>query len=171
MLHHQNHVFQGNRASRYRKSSIVHTTRTLQKKRCIVITARVRSTREGNIYTWECLSVHHWWGEGTPSKVWEVPHPRCGWEGVGRGTPSQVWVGVLYPRSGWEVPHPRSGLGVPCPRSGWGGVPHPRSGGYPIPGLNGWGVPHPRSGLGGTWGYPLPGDTPHHDWMGSPPPH
>ena len=23
------------------------------------ITPRVRSTREGNIYTWECLSVHH----------------------------------------------------------------------------------------------------------------
>ena len=23
-----------------------------------VITARVRSAREGNVYTWECLSVH-----------------------------------------------------------------------------------------------------------------
>ena len=29
-----------------------------------VFTARVRSTREGNIYTWECLSVHHRWGGG-----------------------------------------------------------------------------------------------------------
>ena len=43
------------------------------------ITARVRSTREGNIYTWECLSVHHWWGVPTLSQVW-----------VGGGTPSQV---------------------------------------------------------------------------------
>ena len=29
-----------------------------------VITARVRSTREGNIYTWKCLSVHFWGGGG-----------------------------------------------------------------------------------------------------------
>ena len=59
--------------------------------------------------------------------------------------------------------------------SGWGGVPHPRSGwwggtpsqvwmvggylGYPQPGLD-----------GGTQGTPMTGlGTPHHDWMGYPP--
>ena len=31
-----------------------------------VITARVRSTREGNIYTWKCLSVHFLGGGGDP---------------------------------------------------------------------------------------------------------
>ena len=35
---------------------------TLNSRVNLLITARVRSTREGNIYTWECLSVHHWWG-------------------------------------------------------------------------------------------------------------
>ena len=30
-----------------------------------IITARVRSTREGNIYTWKCLSVHFFGGGGT----------------------------------------------------------------------------------------------------------
>ena len=30
----------------------------------LIFTACVRSTREGNIYTWECLSVHHWWWGG-----------------------------------------------------------------------------------------------------------
>ena len=33
---------------------------------------------------------------------------------------------------------------------GGGGVPHPRVGGVPRPGLDGGGVPHPRSGVGGT---------------------
>ena len=75
-----------------------------------VFTARVRSTREGNIYTWECLSVHpadwrggwvtpsqvqaggtpsSWWGWGTPSQVQ-----------VGGGTPSQVQVGLPHPTDG-----------------------------------------------------------------------
>ena len=61
----------------------------------------------------------------------------------GEGTPSQVWVR---------------------------GIPHPRSGGYPVPGLGGgtpfqvcgggtssqfWGGVYPVPGLGG--GYPIPG--------------
>ena len=117
----------------------------------VIFTARVHSTREGNIYTWECLSVDHCRGG--------VPHPRSGGYPisglVAGGTPSQVWLeGVPQPRSGLggcpipglarEVPHPRSGRGIPHPRSGQG-VPHPRSG---------WGEPHPRSGWGG---YPIPG--------------
>ena len=54
-----------------------------------IVTGRVRSTREGNIYTWECLSVHHWW-RGYP-----VPRLGGGYpiSGLGGGTPSQVWVG------------------------------------------------------------------------------
>ena len=45
-----------------------------------IITAHVRSTREGNIYTWKCLSVH-FWGGGVP--------------GPGRGGPrSQIFRGV-----------------------------------------------------------------------------
>ena len=69
-----------------------------------VITTHVRSARESNIYTCECMSVHHRWGGGTPS---------------------QVWMG--------GVPHPRSGRGVPHPRSGQGGTPSQvwTRGGYP----------------------------------------
>ena len=92
-----------------------------------------------------------------------VPHPRYRWW---EGTPSQVWMvgGVPHPRSGW--------WGVPCPRSGWWG-------GYPIPGLDGGGTlsqvwmmgvtPHPRGlppGLPTMTGW----GTPHHDWIGTPPP-
>ena len=86
-----------------------------------LITIHVCSTREGNIYTWKCLSVHHWWG-GTLSQVWvggyPIPgldgggYPVPGLENGGGGTPSQVWMvgGILHPRSGWwGVSHPRSG--------------------------------------------------------------
>ena len=100
----------------------------------MIFTARVRSTREGNIYTWECLSVHHC-GGGYPISglvAGGIPHPRPG------GVPHPR-SGGTHPRSGWGVPHPRSGRGVPHPRSGWGGtpsqvllgIPHLRSGGYP----------------------------------------
>ena len=95
------------------------------------ITARVRSTREGNIYIWECLSVQQWSGR-TPSQV-VCPIPGLGGYsvpglgGVG-GTPSQVWVG-----------------GYPCnrlARSGWWGVPRGTPG-YPPTIMTGWGVPPP----------------------------
>ena len=78
------------------------------------------------------------------------------------GTPSQVWVGGT----------PSQVRGVPHLRSGWGGVPHPRSR---------WGVPHFKSGFGGYpisgWGgtlsqdrgYPIPGQgkggTPSQVWV------
>ena len=162
--------------------------------RCLVIyvfTARVRSTREGNINTWECLSVHHQGGYPVPglgggvtppSQVWMVgggvPYPRSGLWGV---YPSQVWMvaGVPHPRSGWWGGVPRvpprpdlNGGGIPTPaKSRWWGVPHLRSGWwggtlgylrYPQPGLDGKGVPQVPPMTG--WG------TPHHDWMGYPPP-
>ena len=104
-----------------------------------VITARVRSTRKGNIYTWECLSVHIA-GRG-------VPHPRS-WEG---GTPSQVWVG--------RVPHLRSRW-VPWPGLDDGGYP-----GYP-PRLE-MGYP-PRPGMGYPLLRPGMGYPPHLEW-GTPP--
>ena len=112
------------------------------------ITARVRSTREDNIYTWECLSVHiaggggvpcpRSWG-GTTSQVW-----------LGGGTPSQVWLGGTHLRSGdWGYLGypPRPGMGyppdqvwmryspwtldrVPSPQT-WDGVPPPTWDGPP----------------------------------------
>ena len=82
-----------------------------------VITARVRSTREGNVLTRVCVSVHSCWG-GRGG----VPHLRSCREG-GLGTPSQVWPGGECPIPGLArggVPHSRSGRGVPHPRSEWG---------------------------------------------------
>ena len=54
-----------------------------------VVTARIRRTTEGNVFTLATISE----GGGTPSQIW-----------VGGGTPSQVWMGG-------GVPHPRSGQG------------------------------------------------------------
>ena len=45
----------------------------------LIFTARVRSTREGNIYTWECLSVHHCGLFATRSKLWPFCYSLCGW--------------------------------------------------------------------------------------------
>ena len=68
-----------------------------------------------------------------------------------------------------RVPHPKSG-GYPIPDQGK--VPHLRSGGggTPIPGL-GWGGPHPRSWLGGTLSQVggTQGGTPQRPEMGHPP--
>ena len=79
-----------------------------------VITARIRRMTEGNVFTLSIISGRG----GTPSDV-------CGWGG---GTPSQVWmVGGRYPSQVWMVGGgtlARSGWwGVPCPRSGWWGYP------------------------------------------------
>ena len=93
----------------------------------MVFTARVRSTREGNVLTPVFVSVHTYGGGGYPIS------------GLGKGgTPSQVRVGG----------YPISGLGR-------GGTPFQVQvgRGYPIPGL-GRGVPHPRSRWGGTHSTP-----------------
>ena len=100
----------------------------------VIITARIRRKREGNI----SVCPHLWDGGGVGTGV---PHSRFGWEGC------------LIPRSGWRrgVPHPRSGWGVTHPMSGWGipGYPHHpsqvpgRQDGVPHIGT-GWGIPHPR---------------------------
>ena len=91
-----------------------------------LITARIRRMREGTVLSFFCQSTHR-----------RVPCPRS--EG--------------YPIPGLD----RGYLGYPPPaRSGWWGVPHPRSGqgGYhPQPGLDGGEYPIP--GLdGGYLGYP-----------------
>ena len=96
------------------------------------------------------MSVQLFGGGGTPSQVWVgVPYPRSGWGGtlsqvwVGGGTLSQVWVGGT-PSQVWTGRYPE---GTPQVRSGWWGVP--------------WGIPPP-------W---LDGVHPHHVLMGPPPPH
>ena len=104
-----------------------------------IITARVCSTREGNIYTWKCLSVHFWGGVPDPALDGGVPGLRSR-----GGTQSQV-LGVTSLRSG-EVPHLRLG----GTQSQVGGVLSLRSGGYSVSGLGGY----PVSGLGGYPGYP-----------------
>ena len=97
-----------------------------------IITARVRSTREGTVFTGVCLLTFR---GGYPIQVWMVggyPIPGLG------GTPSQ---GGTPARSWWMGGTPSRGRGTPA-RSWWWGVPHPR--GVPQPGLDG----------GGYLGYP-----------------
>ena len=126
-----------------------------------LITARVRSTREGNIYTWKYLFVHHWgWGGGVnqPGSRQGVPHPSW-WGG---GYPSNLfWQGCItsFPTEGTPIlpdrvggyPHLADGGGNP---SGWWGYPRVP----PWLGLDG--VPPSRTG----WGTP-----PCQNWMGYPP--
>ena len=83
-----------------------------------------------------CLSVHTSTG-GTPSQVWVgVLHPRSGW----RGTQSQVWM-ERFPIPGLGVPHPSQVWmveevpGVPPARSRWWGVPPPGLDGGVYPGV------------------------------------
>ena len=135
----------------------------------MIFTARVRSTRGGNVLTRVCVSVHTCRGNPISGLSGGYPIPGLrGYpiSGLG-GTPSQVQVGGYpisglgregtlsqvrgYPISGmgrgdtWDTPQPGlDGGGVPqCSGLGRKGVPHLRSG---------WGVPHLRSG-----GYPVPG--------------
>ena len=101
-----------------------------------IVTARVRSTREGNIYTWECLfTIGGVGGYPIPGLDGGGRYPvpgsgRGGYPilGSGRGYPIQLMAG--YPIPGLD-----------------GGVPHPADGGYPIPGLDGG---TPSSWQGGT---------------------
>ena len=85
----------------------------------LFFTARVRSTREGNIYTWECLSVHNCGGGGYPVL------------GLGEGgTPSQVW---------WQGGYPIPGL--------VGGYPLPPDLRWGTPLDLGWGTPKTWDGV------------------------
>ena len=139
-----------------------------------LVTARVRITREGTVFTGVCLSTfrgvpHHrsrqrgvpcprarWGRYPIPGPTGGVPHP-ANWGG---STPPQVQVAVPYPAddgegypmSRWGIPHPADG-GVPHPRSRWE-VSHPADAGYSIPGSGG-GYPTSRTG----WGTPPPSKT------------
>ena len=100
-----------------KKVSIVHNF--------IIITARVRSMREGNIYTLECLSVYHWFGGGYPipgpvreGGRYPIPGLDGGYpfQGPGGGYPIPGLDGgtpPLHPDLGWVTPHPDLGWGTP----------------------------------------------------------
>ena len=90
-----------------------------------VITARIHSTREDNIYTWECRSVHLWWGGGG------VPH-LADRGGGGRGG---------YPIQLTEYPHPR--LDEVLPIQDWTGYPLVQDWMGYTPSKTGWGIPPP----------------------------
>ena len=109
----------------------VHFVWLLSPNKLEIFTARIRRMGEGTVFSL-FVSPHLDGGGGTLSQVW-----------VGGGTSSQVRVGGTS--GGYPVP----GLGSTPSRSGWWGVPHPRSGGYPIPGLDGGGIP-PQPGLDGV---------------------
>ena len=154
-----------------------------------VITDRVRSTREGNVYTWECLSVHTGEGEGTTIKC-------DGWllqSSVTRGTPILLPDRGVHPSRQGVPPSflmggPLSFLIRGTPILPNGGLPHPSwLGGGPLAGT-GWGHHHQWMGLDGAtlqlglngvtppgtgWGTPTPtwdwmGYTPTWNWMGYP---
>ena len=112
------------------------------------------------VFTGVCLLNFRGGGVPCPRSVGGGSTPCKVWVGGG-GTPSQVWVGG-YPGQVWMV-------GGGTPSQVWVGVPCPRSGGYPIPGLDGGGVPCPRSEGGtparsGWWGGYL-GYPPGQVWM------
>ena len=159
-----------------------------------VITARVRSMREGTVFTGVCLFTLL--GGGVPrypSNQWRDPI-QCRYRGVG---------GTSYPfccgREDYSYPFWwGEGRGIVTP-SFLVGVSHLANRRYPhladrwvpwgTPCQTGWGYPPPLWGLdGGTpsigtgWGTSLSGlycgtpsigtgwGTPHQDWMGVPPP-
>ena len=121
-----------------------------------ILTARVRSTTGGYVFTGVCLfnfrgGVPHVRSGGEPpSQVWGVPHLRFGWgypiSGSGGGYPVQFLMvgGTPRARSGWQGEYPGYspnktwvlpdlGWGTPPPsRPSWGNLPHPGMG-YPPP--------------------------------------
>ena len=147
----------------------------------VIFTARVRSKREGNIHTWECLSVHYRW-RGVPNLAdggYPIPGPGGGgypiqlmggggFPDLGGGYPIQLTRG--YPIQLMGVPHSRYRWGAPHSRSRQGGTPSSLGQGwYPIPGMDGGtlGYPHPRlNGVLDGWMEYLPVQ----DCMGYPPP-
>ena len=90
----------------------------------VIFTAHVRSTKEGNIYTWEYLSVHIV-GGGYPVLGWGgvTPRPGMGYPpDLGLGTSPWTWDWVPAPPQTWDWVPP----GPPSMASTWyaaGGMP------------------------------------------------
>ena len=128
----------------------------------ILVTDRIRSTREGYVLTRVCpsmiLSVHTW-GEGYPSQVQAgggvplpgpasrgVPHLRYSPSDLARGVPRQGGYATLHtPHLTWPGEYPTSD--PPCRT--WPGGGNPTS----------------STPIGPGWGYPTLG-TPHQTWLG-----
>ena len=101
-----------------------------------IFTARVRSTREGNVYTWECLSIHRM-GRGYLSSSWWGDHPDGTYHPAKRGGGYYAMGEGTYPPANREVPTcqpmgvrgdllSRQGSGY-LPSTWWGTrQPHPR---------------------------------------------
>ena len=112
-----------------------------------IIIDRVRSTREGNVFSLFTLR-----GDTPARSRWGgIPQPGSGRGYPGgyptSGTPHQTWLGVTPPqvppiRPGWGVPRWGYPILGPPIRPGW--VPHPTRG-VPHPGY-----PHPRQTRGDT---------------------
>ena len=104
----------------------------------LICTARIRSTREGNVLTCICVSVY------TRGGYPILPD---------RGYPHHSWWGYIPHPSQWIMDHLRSGQAS---------YPHSRSvQGYPIPGEDG-GTPS-QVKTRGTLGYPHLGQVPGQD--------
>ena len=119
-----------------------------------IFTDRVRSAREGNVYTWECLSVR---------REYHQPVLRV-------GIPIQTNQGVPNTRSGWGTP---LGLDGDIRYQDWKGVPPFGLDGVPKLGLEGdtpigtgWVTLPPL--IGTEWGTSTP--SPHEGLDGVPPP-
>ena len=107
----------------------------------LIFTARVRSTREGNVYTWECLSVH------------------------GGGGRYPIQPNELNLRTGGKGIHPTLEGGTPSLNEGIpqgilirpdGGTPHLEM--EVLPCQAGWWYPLPNLRLDSTWtGYAAAG--------------
>ena len=137
-------------------------------KHIYIFTAPVHSTREGNVLTPVCVSVHTCRG-GYPisgSQVWGgggypipglagggVLHPRSGLE----GTLSQVWIGWIPPPKTWDgvppctldrVPPQDLGQGTPTPSPEMGYLPWTWDGVPPLD--KGWGTPPRQISIAST---------------------
>ena len=110
-----------------------------------LITARVRSMREGNVLTRICVSVHTCGGKGTPSQVWG--------RGVPHLPPTMTGWGTHPIDLGWGTPDLR--WGTP-PEMEQGTPPEMEQGTHPtwdgVPPYLRWGTFWPEMGYPQTWG-------------------
>ena len=141
----------------------------ISQKVFLIFTARVRSTREGNVLTSVCPSIHP---SVCPQGGYPYPIMLCNISqnamrqrrgGTQTPPPPRGGTRLRYPPGGYPAQVPPGGgylSRVPPPPPG--GVPGPPPGGVPGPGTPGGvpepgtppGVPGPPPGGGGVGGYP-----------------